>query len=627
VPETTSQPAASTNQSSGEQATVERDSRSQPSQSPSAKEKYVNEPTRQKSPSLPKRKAREDVEDQPPTKRVAVVDDEVLSEDQEQTRTADPEPSTDRVTPAIPRSPAPTPAVSNVSDPIVGESTTTEEQLPIPEIISSRVEPSKGASPSTSTITPAEENTITRATDVGVIQDRDSADSSTEKIQNPTPPQSQNVSTSPTPVEASSAAVPGPGVSEHTERVTEAPRTALPGTADLVDESATSGNDTPITKKRKRVTKRKVQKKKAGGDATAATDVEEDRPEGAPRKRKTKRKRDPTKKRSKRADTPEDAEDEVIDVTTMKMADLCKDLKIGKKFSKADIIRERLIKQKAADKVRLDKAARAENRDEGTAGDDTEQAGQSRDGSPPETGNLGLQMRVVDGHIVLNDETTQVNRQDRFDPSRIQEVIEEDDFTRVITQNTFGKQWGKPRTQAWDEAATEMFYKGLRTWGTDFETIAKMFPHRTRKQIKMKFNREERDNSARVTRTLNEPRGVVNHEESLAEFQELSGKTLEEVGDIQAEYDKVQAEHDAEQARLAQEKIEADAKKRAEIEAKSKLAGNLLDEDGEEVTGSAKENAGTRKGRKKNEKRKKKNMHSSSGGGETMEVLASIEID
>jgi transcription factor TFIIIB component B'' len=614
APETNPQPPTSTNQSAGKQAIVDAVPRPQSSQTPSAKEIPVpNEPARQRSPSPPKRKAQQEVEDQPPAKRVAVVEDELSSDEYRRLHNVNSRVGTyPFATPVVPVGPILTPPASNTSDSIAGKSTTTDVQSPVAESTEARAEPSINASPAISLITPAEKNIVSPATDKDISQDRASDIESADNIQNPTPPPSHNVSAS--PVEASEKRVPAP-----------TPGTAPTSTTIVVDEPATSGNETATTRKKKRVTKRKAPKKKAGNDTTATTDVEGDQPEVAPKTTKKRRKRDGTKKRAKRAETPENAEDEVIDVTTITMADLCKDMKIGKKFSKADLIKERLSKQKAAVKAARDAAAEAD--DDAAAGDETEQTGQDGDASPPETGNLGLQMRVVDGHIVLNDETTQVSRQDHFDPSRVMEVVDEDDFTRVITQNTFGKQWGKPRTQAWDEAATEMFYKGLRTWGTDFETIAKMFPHRTRKQIKMKFNREEKDNGPRVTRTLNEPRGVVNHEESLAEFQTLSGKTLEEVGDIQAEYEKVQAEHDAEQGKRAQQKIDADAKKKAEIEAKSKGAKDLLDEDGDEVPESAKENAGAKKGRKKNDKKKKKNIHSSSRGGETMEVLASIEID
>jgi transcription factor TFIIIB component B'' len=595
----------------------------------------TNEPTRHRSTSPSKRKAQQEVIDQPPVKRVAILEHEASSQSQSRlhnTKPKSPEDPTTRSSKTIKQLSPSTTSITSGSP--VGESINAERLSIATKTQSLRTQPD-GASQPAPIITPV-------ATDGGSsLTDEDESDhggselASQHQMRYPTPPQPHNVSTSSIPTEAAGADVLGcgatgdtdaimePGQTDEESRITRVAGLDPVGTTLSMDESVTSGNDTETIKKKKKTTKRKIQARKEGDDGRATVGVNLNRPRRAANPNRMQRKKDGTKKRTKRAVTPENAEEEVIDVTTIKMADLCKDMKIGKRFSKAALIKERQTKQKAANRT-----AKSRNEDDGTvAGDEAEQVGQGRAVSPPEHGNLGLQMRVVDGHIVLDDETTQVNRQDRHDAARVQEVVEEDDFTRVITSSTFNKKtWGKPRTQAWDEAATEMFYRGLRTWGTDFETIAKMFPHRNRKQIKMKFNKEERENGARVTRVMNEPRGPVNLEESLAEFQTLSGRTLEEVVDIEAEYEKVQAEHDAEQARRAKEKVDADAKKKAEIEAKTNMAHSLLDSAGEDLPESAKENAGVRRGKKKNGPKKKKNIHNSNGG-ETMEVLASIEID
>jgi transcription factor TFIIIB component B'' len=41
--------------------------------------------------------------------------------------------------------------------------------------------------------------------------------------------------------------------------------------------------------------------------------------------------------------------------------------------------------------------------------------------------------------------------------------------------------------------------QALSQWGTDFEMIARLFPHRNRRQVKLKFSREERVNPDKVT--------------------------------------------------------------------------------------------------------------------------------
>jgi hypothetical protein len=44
-----------------------------------------------------------------------------------------------------------------------------------------------------------------------------------------------------------------------------------------------------------------------------------------------------------------------------------------------------------------------------------------------------------------------------------------------------------------------LFPQALAQWGTDFEMIARLFPHRNRRQIKLKFTREEKFAAAKVT--------------------------------------------------------------------------------------------------------------------------------
>ncbi|KAK3716848.1 hypothetical protein LTR37_006198 [Vermiconidia calcicola] len=58
------------------------------------------------------------------------------------------------------------------------------------------------------------------------------------------------------------------------------------------------------------------------------------------------------------------------------------------------------------------------------------------------------------------------------------------------------------KSEAWNENLTDRFYSALQMFGTDFQIICKMFPPKTRKQIKAKFTREERLDPARVNAAL-----------------------------------------------------------------------------------------------------------------------------
>ena len=53
-----------------------------------------------------------------------------------------------------------------------------------------------------------------------------------------------------------------------------------------------------------------------------------------------------------------------------------------------------------------------------------------------------------------------------------------------------------------------MFYEGLRQFGTDFELISRMFNNRSRRQIKLKWVREERDFPEVVTEALKRKKPV-----------------------------------------------------------------------------------------------------------------------
>ncbi|KFZ13424.1 hypothetical protein V501_03708, partial [Pseudogymnoascus sp. VKM F-4519 (FW-2642)] len=110
--------------------------------------------------------------------------------------------------------------------------------------------------------------------------------------------------------------------------------------------------------------------------------------------------------RKKRAETPEDAEDQEIDHSTIKMADLCKDLKIGKKFSKHDEIKQRDIDRKAKAKLRR------ENPELVGASDDERPSATTRSATetPLQTTSVGPRMRLVDGQIVIDESSLNLDR-------------------------------------------------------------------------------------------------------------------------------------------------------------------------------------------------------------------------
>ena len=319
--------------------------------------------------------------------------------------------------------------------------------------------------------------------------------------------------------------------------------------------------------KKKAPKRRKVQEAEDGDDVRATVEMHLNRPRRAPGKKQSgKRKNDP-KKKNKRAETPEGADEEMINREELKMAELTRDLRIGKKFSRHDELRQReknyFFKAQLA-KNNPELAAmveEVEEREEGgepvldpVEGQSRDDAGQSVIGGP--------QMRLVDGQIVLDENSLQVDRQSiaRREQGLIEEVVE-DEFTSITTCGTHMK---REKAQLWDMAANEIFWKGLRMFGTDFEMIAKMFPHRNRRQIKLKFNKEEKDNPAKVDRILKQ---LNENSIDLDTYEEFSGVKLEEVADIKAEQDRIEAEQKAEEDRRISEQAEAERKKKETIAA------------------------------------------------------------
>jgi len=126
----------------------------------------------------------------------------------------------------------------------------------------------------------------------------------------------------------------------------------------------------------------------------------------------------------------------------------------------------------------------------------------------------GLGFRVVNGEIVEDEETLQIDRraQAQAEIAMQAPVEEEDELTRFHNRATYMNDrkrdekdrvpmW-KSKSDPWSEDETDRFYDALKNWGTDFMIISQLFPPKTRAQIKKKFNREERLDAERVNAAL-----------------------------------------------------------------------------------------------------------------------------
>ncbi|SPO04549.1 uncharacterized protein DNG_07234 [Cephalotrichum gorgonifer] len=263
----------------------------------------------------------------------------------------------------------------------------------------------------------------------------------------------------------------------------------------------------------------------------------------------------PARRRPSRArsETPPDAEEQVVDIQTMKMADLTKDLRIGKKFSRHDELRARerkeRLRQSSSDPTKASQTpGPSGSSDSPGVATPAQATNNARPISAP-----GPQFQIVNGQIIIDQSSLVMDRhaRDAFDGPI--EEIEENEFTHKVTSNSYRTGSKLRGPNHWSAEDTEKFYGHLKVYGTDFTILASLFPGRQRRHLKMKFNREERFAKHRVDAALVGPKEVrMNFEE----YQAATGMVYEQTEEIQAE---LQREHDEREAmRLAEEEADAE---------------------------------------------------------------------
>ena len=160
-------------------------------------------------------------------------------------------------------------------------------------------------------------------------------------------------------------------------------------------------------------------------------------------------------------------------------------------------------------------------------------AAAAESGSTAPKKSSGIQMRIVNGQMVIAEESLVLAASDAF--SGQPDLPFENN--RTVTSASYTN---RQKCEAWTEAETKLFYKvrigecpsfrvcecgslfvlervqlltslstflssclqSLAQYGTDFSFISQMFPKRTRRQIKSKFKREEKENQYLVDAAL-----------------------------------------------------------------------------------------------------------------------------
>ena len=201
----------------------------------------------------------------------------------------------------------------------------------------------------------------------------------------------------------------------------------------------------------------------------------------------------------KRNATPEEAEEHQRDVTGTTMGELCQDDRLGRKSTRETDMQSlgrTAIKQawrEQADRARESQNSRSKKLLTDTAQDE------------PVVALIPTMMVNKEGQIVINQDSTEIDpHQGLEDIARnAEDVIEDRAITRRTNQSTIGKRKGLSGISSrWSDENTDLFYKGIRMFGTDMMMIASLFPGLTRRHIKLKYVKEEKTNYARLQRNL-----------------------------------------------------------------------------------------------------------------------------
>ncbi len=112
----------------------------------------------------------------------------------------------------------------------------------------------------------------------------------------------------------------------------------------------------------------------------------------------------------------------------------------------------------------------------------------------PATDVLAPQLRLDEkGNIVLDEESLLVTHSAPKPTHENYDVV----FESHAMVNSFSFT-NRKHTERWSVEDTAKFYTALQQYGSDFSLIAKLFPNRTRRHIRNKFKKEEKENRPKL---------------------------------------------------------------------------------------------------------------------------------
>ncbi|KAL8957828.1 MAG: hypothetical protein Q9193_004996 [Seirophora villosa] len=334
--------------------------------------------------------------------------------------------------------------------------------------------------------------------------------------------------------------------------------------ANTTRDSTGSGRDAQAKSRQKAQSARRQRLQNAAAEIVA------DAVDGTAVRRKGRRDR-----RAREA-TPEEAENETITPGAVKMAELCKDSRKGKKSDTLRALQDRdkeeLAKKKQKELQQLvegqeppDPNARGEQASSGAVN-----GGPARSGEETSTRQEEVVREVADtyvdehGQIRINTDSLRIDRHAQAAAAREQDqeeaVVENDLSKPAINSATYSK---REPLSSWPEQLTDEFYEALRTFGTDFGMIGRML-RKTRRAVKLKFNREEKADPRRVNQALLGATIAID----LDEYSRRAGEEIKETKEheLKMEEDRKKIEQDAADELRAKEEHDQLRKDEAEKE-------------------------------------------------------------
>ncbi|KAF1346639.1 hypothetical protein BDV97DRAFT_223311 [Delphinella strobiligena] len=368
-----------------------------------------------------------------------------------------------------------------------------------------------------------------------------------------------------------------------------APETAEGESNEAVGETQHGEGSTAAASAKKKARAKKPPKSAArivedeNGDAIDDPEPQNPR-ESEPPTKKQRKPREPKKKKDIREAAAEDEEIDdpelhEVDPNAVTMSDLTRDRGLGRqseretKMAAIDWDEVRAKRLEAAEAIM---AGRTPGTDGGRQQSNTAEGDAEGDEGTrqPRPAISGPTLRLVDGEMVIVQESMQIDRQAQAEANAANLVInEDDDLTRRVNQMSWIADRKKDPTERlpffkvksdpWSEEETDRFFEALKTFGTDFFIISKLFPPKTRRQIKLKFIREERIDKARVDRAV---AGESTIPMSINHFAEATGQDVESFKDPKLLEEELRVEGEEQRKEIAEKKKEIEEAKQARDE-------------------------------------------------------------